>query len=350
MFTDVKYKEIENDPKYLLIDVRSEGEFVEASIPGAINIPLFNNEERAKVGTVYKQKGPNYARELGLEIVSPKIPSLMKQVRESLKERQYPLFFCWRGGMRSKSMATFYGLVYEGSYRLEGGYRSYREYILGRIPFMTIDVPTFVLHGMTGVGKTQLLYRLKERGFTILDLEGLAGHRGSAFGAIGINPVNQKMFDSKLYEALKEIQKADAVILEAESKRIGKIIIPDHIMDAKEKGQHILVHASIDTRISRILEDYQPEQYKESFVAAIDRIERKLPTDVRPLIRQSLEMNDFYTVAKLLLQHYYDPRYQYATDQYNGPFFEVYSDDLNNAVDSISQFILERINQLQTIS
>ncbi|MFV9510864.1 tRNA 2-selenouridine(34) synthase MnmH [Tepidibacillus sp. LV47] len=349
MFIDIKYEEIENDPKYLLIDVRSEEEFAEATIPGAINVPLFNNEERAQVGTIYKQKGPKYAKELGMEIVSPKIPSLVKQVREFLKEGQVPLFFCWRGGMRSKAMATFYGLIYEGTFRLEGGYRAYRQYILKRIPLMTIQIPTFVLHGMTGVGKTQLLHRLKEKGFAILDLEGLAGHRGSVFGAIGTHPVNQKTFDSRLYEVLKEIQRADAVILEAESKRIGKIVIPDHIMAAKEKGYHILVSASIETRVNRILQEYQSDKHKELLIAGIERIERRLPTEVRPFIRQGLENNDFYTVVKILLEHYYDPRYQYATNQYEGPFFKVNSDHLENAVEQISQFIHEKIQQLQTI-
>ncbi|WP_339063667.1 tRNA 2-selenouridine(34) synthase MnmH [Tepidibacillus marianensis] len=343
MFIDVKFETIEDDPKYVLIDVRSEGEYIEATIPNAINIPLFNNEERAKVGTVYKQKGPDKARELGLTIVSPKIPSLVKQVRDSLIDGQVPLFFCWRGGMRSKSMATFYGLIYNHTYRLEGGYRAYREYILSRIPLMTIHIPSFVLHGMTGVGKTQLLHGLKKQGFTILDLEGLAGHRGSAFGAIGTQPANQKTFDSNLYETLKEIHKSDAVILEAESQRIGKIIVPDQIMEAKENGQHILVHANTHTRVSRILEEYQLDKYKEPFVSGIERIERKLPTEIRPMIQESLEVNDFYTVVKLLLEHYYDPRYQFSTDQYQGPFFEVNSDLLNDAVEKIGQYIQGKV-------
>jgi len=343
MFIDVKFETIENNPNYVFIDVRSKGEFAEATIPGAINIPLFNNEERANVGTIYKQKGTDIAKELGLEIVSPKIPGLVKQVRESLNENQVPLFFCWRGGMRSKSMATFYGLIYNNTYRLEGGYRAYREYISSQIPFMTIKAPTFVLHGMTGVGKTQLLHGLKKQGFSILDLEGLAGHRGSAFGAIGTQPANQKTFDSYLYEVLKEMQTADAVILEAESQRIGKIIVPDQVMSAKENGQHILVNASIHTRVSRILEEYQLDKHKEPFVAGIERIERKLPTEIRPIIRESLEVNDFYTVVQLLLEYYYDPRYQFATDQYSGPFLEVNSNDLDYAIQKIGQYILDKI-------
>ncbi|GBF10957.1 tRNA 2-selenouridine(34) synthase MnmH [Tepidibacillus sp. HK-1] len=343
MFKDIQYTEIEDKKHHLLIDVRSPNEYHEATIPGAINIPLFDNEERALVGTVYKEKGSDIARELGLEIVSPKIPQLVKQVRQALQPGQVPVFFCWRGGMRSKSMATFYSLIYPEPYRLEGGYRAYRQYIVEEIPKMDLNIPTFVLHGMTGVGKTTLLYKLKELGLSIIDLEGMAHHRGSAFGAIGLEPVNQKTFDSQVYEVLKEIRQARAVVIEAESKRIGKIIVPDNIMNAKEHGHHILITASQPIRIQRILEEYRLDQYKEPFIDGLKRIERKLPTEVRPLLFAAVEKNEFYQAIQLLLEYYYDPRYQFATDQYQGSFFEVNSDNLDHAAREIVQYIENKI-------
>ena len=344
MFRDIAYEEVDlKKDKYLLIDVRSENEYEEATIPGAVNIPLFNNEERALVGTVYKQEGPLNARELGLKIVSPKIPSLVQAVRDNLKEDKYPLFFCWRGGMRSKSMATFYDLVYPKTFRLDGGYRAYREYILEKTASIKINTPAFVLHGMTGVGKTILLHKLKEKGLTVIDLEGLAGHRGSVFGAIGLEPNNQKTFDSNLYELLKVINKQDGFLIEAESKRIGKISVPDNILSAKEQGHHILTHASLPIRIGRILDEYQLDKNKENFVEAYLRIERRLPTEIRTLIRGYLETNDFYHVIELLLTHYYDPKYQFATDQYQGGFYEVSSDDIDEAVNKIQQYMQEVI-------
>jgi len=340
MITDISFSDAEKLDNGRFIDVRSENEFLEATIPGAMNVPLFNNEERARVGTVYKQQGAEKARELGLHLVSPKLPDLTQQIRTALKPDQIPIFFCWRGGMRSKSLAIFYDLVYPNVYRLEGGYRGYRQYILEQIPKLTLDMPVFVLHGMTGVAKTSLLYQLKEMGISIIDLEGLAGHRGSAFGAVGkVNPVNQKTFDSNIYQTLKEIQGANAVVLEAESKRIGKVMIPDHIITAKENGHHILVKASIETRVKRIIDEYQPYDHFADIHASWMKIEKRLPTEIRQLIHTALKENDFHTVTTLLLQYYYDPRYQYSTDQYQGDFFTVYSDDFNHAAEEIYRFI-----------
>ncbi len=351
MFRDIAYEEVDlKKDKYLLIDVRSENEYEEATIPGAINIPLFNNEERAQVGTVYKQEGPLYARELGLKIVSPKIPSLVQAVRDNLKEDQYPLFFCWRGGMRSKSMATFYDLIYPKTFRLDGGYRAYREYILEKIAEFNVEIPVFTLHGVTGVGKTILLHKLKAKGVSVIDLEGLAAHRGSVFGAIGLEPNNQKTFDSALFENLKVVNQTDAVIIEAESKRVGKISVPDNILLAKEHGHHVLIDASLPIRIQRILDEYQLDKNKEQFVDAYLRIERRIPTEFRPIIRNFIDNNDFYHVIELLLLQYYDPKYQFSTDQYEGNFFQVNSDDLDKAADEIFQYIQQIIQNKETIS
>lgn len=340
MIREINYADTEQLEDYLFIDVRSENEFEEATIPGAINVPLFNNEERAEVGTVYKEQGPEKARELGLNIVAPKLPELIGKVKKSLSSKQVPVFFCWRGGMRSKSMAIFYELVYPNVFRLQGGYRAYREFILSEISKLSLTMPVFVLHGMTGVGKTLLLYKLKEMGISIMDLEGLAGHRGSVFGGIGnVKPVNQKTFDSRIYPVLKQIQGADALVIEAESKRIGKITVQDQIMAAKEKGFHIMVEASVPTRVQRIVEEYQPHQYKEFIYESLYKIEQKLPTEVRVSIYDALEINDYHTVTSLLLEYYYDPRYQYSTDQYEGSFYKVNSDDLDHAARKIYRYI-----------
>jgi len=197
MFTDIKYRDTINQENYVFIDVRSPKEYKEATISGAINIPLFDDDEREKVGTVYKEKGPHKASQIGLEIVSPKIPVLMESINNSIEYQQKPIFFCWRGGMRSKTMATLYDLIYPREvYRLEGGYRAYREFILQKIEETRIEIPVFVLHGMTGVGKTLLLDKLKNKGIFTINLEGLAGHRGSIFGGIGdVNPVTREFMN-----------------------------------------------------------------------------------------------------------------------------------------------------------
>lgn len=350
MFLDIKYEDIDKLSNYIFIDVRSPDEYKEATIPNSINIPLFNNEERALVGTVYKEKGQVEATQLGVQIVSPKIPGFMENITE-LSTNKTPIFFCWRGGMRSKTMATLYDLMYpDSSYRLTGGYRAYREFILENINNTQITIPTFVLHGMTGVGKTMILNELEQLGLFVIDLEGLAGHRGSIFGGIGNVPVNQKAFDSELYEAFKNLNTSNSLIIEAESQRIGKIIVPDNILDAKSKGHHILVFASKETRIKRIIEEYQPVNFKNEIHDAIKKLERRIPTEHRKDLITAYENNNFEKVVAILLDHYYDPRYQFSTDQYHqGPFFEVNSDDIHAAAKAIHGYVLNTVNNKVTV-
>ncbi len=341
MFHDIKFADAEKNHDFLFIDVRSPKEFQEATIPGAINIPLFDNDERAKVGTIYKQEGQNKAVDLGVEIVSPKIPQFINKIKANLQSNQKPVFFCWRGGMRSKAMATFFSLVNKGYvYRLEGGYRAYRGYILKKINDTEIQIPTFILHGMTGVGKTILLYKLFDLGVNVLDLEGFAGHRGSIFGGIGhVSPKNQKTFDSKIYHFLRNINDQTEMVIEAESKRIGKVMVPENILTAKENGYHILIEASVEKRIERIISEYEPEKYKDSINDALTRLEMRLPTDIRTNLFTALAKDDYDTIVELLLKYYYDPRYQHSTDQYTGPFFTVNSDDLDYAAQQIATYI-----------
>lgn len=351
MFKDIKFTQINQLDQYLLIDVRSPSEYLEATIPNAVNIPLFDDEERALVGTSYKEQGKVTATYLGLDIVSPKIPKLMKEIEKALKPEQKPIFFCWRGGMRSKTMATLFSLVYPFEvYRLEGGYRGYREYIVEEINSIELKMPTFVLHGMTGVGKTTLLHKLLSKNIPVIDLEGLAGHRGSIFGGIGdVNPVNQKIFDSRMYEVLQEIKTKDAIVLEAESKRIGKVSLPENVITAKENGIHIIVTASMDKRIERIIEEYKPLENKDSLFDAFTRVSRRLPTEIRKEMDTAFSNDDFYTVVKLFLIYYYDPKYQYSTDQYKGPFHEINSDNLETAVDEIIKFINSKISKTESL-
>ncbi|MDD2497667.1 MAG: tRNA 2-selenouridine(34) synthase MnmH, partial [Desulfitobacteriaceae bacterium] len=164
----------------LFVDVRSEREFKVDHIPGAINVPLFNDEERALVGTVYKTQSPEQARYLGLKIVSPKLPDLVQLIQSQGEGREIVLY-CWRGGMRSLSLATVLDLMNIHVYRLSGGYKSFRRWICSYFSQDSLPFQVVVVHGLTGTGKTNVLKKLAERGVPVLDLEGLAGHRGSVF-------------------------------------------------------------------------------------------------------------------------------------------------------------------------
>ncbi|MFD1425370.1 tRNA 2-selenouridine synthase [Kroppenstedtia sanguinis] len=326
------------------IDVRSPGEFQTATIPGAANVPLFDNEERAQIGTLYKQQGKKEAIHLGMEIVSPKIPHLVKSVQE-VSQGRTPLLFCWRGGMRSRSMAVFLDLVEMPVLRLKGGYRAYRENVVQRLSNYCLQPRLIVLHGLTGVGKTALLHRLRTSGLPVLDLEGLAGHRGSAFGSLGeIHPRNQRMFDSLLLRTLEEYSEAPYLFMEAESRRIGRVHMPDFLEEAKEAGISVLVEASMETRVHHILDSYladagNHETFHQDVLDALARIDRRFPPETRTQLHEWAQREEYAPMVQTLLQEYYDPRYRHTQDPYEKTCaLRICSNDLDRATEDLKRF------------
>ncbi|MFC4769393.1 tRNA 2-selenouridine(34) synthase MnmH [Effusibacillus consociatus] len=344
MFRDVRYDEIKKRKDCVLIDVRSEGEYEESHIPGAVNIPVFTNEERAQVGTVYKQIGQEQAKELGLRIASAKLPELVKAVSEAAEDKE-PVVYCWRGGMRSKSIATVLDLMGMPVYRLEGGYRGYRESVADRLANFELKAKCVVLHGMTGVGKTELLNRLAADGEPVMDLEGMAGHKGSAFGSIGEKPRNQRMFDSLLLPRLEELAESPYIIIEAESRRIGRVNMPDFLVEAKQKGLHILLEAPLHIRVKRTLDQYVVEdpEFQDKVSGALRSIEKKLAHEDRQFAWQAVEENRYEDLVELLLVEYYDPRYKHTMQQYSGEFIKLDATDLNRCTESVKQTIREEL-------
>ena len=206
-----------------IIDVRSPKEFSQGHIPGAYNLPLFSNEERALVGTCYKQKGKEPAIKLGLEIVGPKMASFIEDARKISPNKQM-LVHCWRGGMRSSSMAWLLELTGFDVSILKGGYKAYRNFALA---IFNEDYKLKILGGKTGSGKTQLLHQMNKLGIQIIDLEAIAHHKGSAFGKIGhdAQPTSEQ-FENNLAMALQTLNAKKEIWLEDESKGIGKCFIP----------------------------------------------------------------------------------------------------------------------------
>lgn len=343
---DISVKEFLQYKEVIPVDVRSPQEFLDGSIPNAVNVPLFNDLERKEIGTIFKHIGADEAKWRGMEIVSPRIPSLLGKIRELTKQEKIPVLYCWRGGMRSKTVATFLEFAGVEVVRLQGGYKAYRQYTIEQIPLM-LPEKAIVLHGMTGVGKTEILMKLKEKGHPVLDLEALAAHKGSIFGAMGDNDGNnQKTFESLLFSALQQLT-CSFFIIEAESKRIGKITQPKELLEKKVNGFHFYLQSSISSRVNRIHQEYvepfQSETWFHDKIAEKLAILQKRVKDlrIRELLSEELENRNYRNLIQLLLNHYYDSRYQHRQLDYHGDFITINTDNIDEAVGEIASKIAQ---------
>lgn len=342
MFSDIAVEDLiplSEKNKMVLIDVRSPSEYKNFSIPGSINIPFFDDAERAEIGTLYKQVSVAAAKERGLAIISAKLPEFVKQFKQVEGNKTV---FCWRGGMRSRTTATLLSLMDVHVSRLEGGIREYRRWVLKQLEQSEAPFKAYVLNGLTGTGKTRILKALEEQGYPVIDLEGLANHKGSIFGHIGVEPHNQKVFDSLFVQQFRELEKAPFVLFEAESSRIGKVVIPNWVMELKANSIQLIIDMPMEERIKEIIEDYRPEEYQDECIAAFQRIKTRMPQDVSKQIEEDLETGEFASAVRLLLEFYYDSRYKHTGLQYPDQQKKVLQvRNLEEAIEAIKEQIPE---------
>ncbi len=298
----------------LLVDARTPAEFADGSIPGAINVPIFSNEERAEVGTLYKRQSKQAARQRGVRLVSPKIPDLIEQVEAAWQQGSGPVIvFCWRGGMRSKALTYFLNLAGIPARQLQGGHKRFRTHVCeffergqwGRL---------LVLRGMTGVGKTRLLKQLAGEGYPVIDLEGLAGHRGSAFGNLGLPPQpSQKSFEAALWDELRKVPPGSYALAEGESRHIGRLQLPARVYAALQLEVSLWVNASLDYRTQVILEDYPAlDSLREAFVAPITALKPRLGGEAVAQMLALLGAGSWEQLVRELMVLYYDPLYDHT--------------------------------------
>lgn len=322
MLREITYEDLEKgrlEASYLIIDVRTPGEYNSETIPGAINIPIFTDEEREVIGTTYVQESIDKAKQLGVEAVSRKLPDIYRQVNQLDKEYQHLIFFCARGGFRSRSVVVLFKSLGINAIRLDNGYKGYRRHVNQSLPKLVDEVQFRVLYGNTGSGKTEVLKKLKEKGQDILDLEGCANHRGSMLGGVGLGKASsQKMFESLVYHSLIN-RKSSTVYTEGESKKIGKVTMPDYLFNKIRAGENIEITANIETRIDNILRDYVNDT-DEELLNSLSYLTRSLGADNIERLSKMIRQHDYRPVIEELMIKYYDPMYEYKNREYIASF------------------------------
>jgi tRNA 2-selenouridine synthase len=295
-----------------VIDVRSPAEFAEDHAPGAINLPVLTNEERAEVGTIYVQDSRFKARRIGAAYIARNIARHLEAELADKPGAFHPLVYCWRGGQRSHAMATILSQVGWRTGVLAGGYKTWRRHVTARLYDGELALRVVLLGGPTGCGKTEVLARLGERGVQVLDLEGLAAHRGSLLGALKDQPQpSQKMFESRLLGLLDGFDPGRPLVVEAESSKVGERMVPPALWRAMAAAPRIELSAPPQARARYLVRAYRDIIEDR---AALDEAMRRLPT---PPGRKRLaawaglaDAGDFETLALELMELHYDPAYR----------------------------------------
>ncbi len=336
----------------VFIDTRTPQEFSEDHLPDAINLPILSNEERAIVGTIYKRVSQQEAVDKGIEFFSKKLPDFIKEINKYTKPNQEQkkrtdekktdysqkeiIIYCWRGGMRSGAITALLNSLKYNVWQLEGGYKAYRAYVREKLENFVIKPKIIVLWGLTCSGKTELLQHLPNT----LDLEGLAQHRGSLYGAIGLKPSSQKKFDNLFLQRLEQLNDQRYIITEGESRKIGDVQIPLFFYKAMLKGTNILVKRSIAVRAKESVREYFNSNKAITEIKKITLSLSKIISKNRKAeIVELLDKKKYQEAARILLEEYYDPLYGHTLDKKQYAF-EVNNDVLEEAVKTIREKII----------
>lgn len=296
------------DLQGICLDVRSPQEFAKAHIPGALSLPLLLDDERAQVGTCYQRRGREPAVLLGLRLVGARLADLAEQARAYCKGHEKALVYCWRGGERSASMVWLLQKVGLNVAQLQGGYKAYRQFIRSSLER---QLPLRVLGGFTGSGKTEVLGLLRQRGEQVIDLEGLAHHRGSAFGHLGQKPQpSGEMFENLLAQQWLHLDSGQSVWIEDESHLIGSCYLPDPVWNQMRAAPLIFLNIPQASRIDYLLRDY-PQVDAVTIRQSLERIERRLGGLRFRQACDALERKDWRELLSTVLS-YYDQAYTYG--------------------------------------
>lgn len=318
----------------IFIDTRTPKEFQEDHLPNAINIPILSNEERAIVGTLYKQVSKEEAINKGIEFFSEKMADYIKEV--SKYKPKLLIIYCWRGGMRSRTITSLLESLSYNVKQMSGGYKAYREYVRNELNNFQLNPRIFVLWGLTCTGKTALLLKLPNA----LDLECFAQHRGSLYGALGLSPNSQKRFDTLFLERIKQLNEQSYIIVEGESRKIGDVQIPQFFYKAMLKGTHLHITRNLNLRATEAVKEYlSSKEILIKFKTITQNLDRLLSNKRKQEILHLIDKKQHEEAVKILLTDYYDPLYSHTLKKMNFAT-EVNNDDEKKAIKEIKEIII----------
>lgn len=319
-----------------IIDVRSPAEFAEDHIPGAINCPVLDDAQRIEVGTLYKQVSPFEAKKIGAALVSENIARHLKERFLDRPKQWKPLIYCWRGGDRSGSMTTIFRAIGWPAGQLDGGYKAWRRHVIDQLAIFPAALRFIVIGGPTGSAKTHVLQAIGALGEQILDLETLACHKGSVLGALpGTGQPSQKLFETELMQTLAGFDPARPVYVEAESRKVGNLHVPEALMARIRAGECAFIEASLPARVSFLLRDYdyftRDPGYLSQRLAALHGLQSN---ETLSRWQAQVAAGEWPPLVEELLTLHYDPLYRrsqatHFAGQPNSPRFT--SDDLSPA-------------------
>jgi tRNA 2-selenouridine synthase len=298
-----------------IIDVRSPAEYAEDHIPGAISAPVLSNEERAIVGTLYTQVSPFEAKKRGAALIARNVAHHLETLFRDQPKQWKPLIYCWRGGQRSGAMAHILAQVGWQVGRLEGGYKNYRRHVLAELQQLPALFSFRVICGATGSGKSRILRVLRERGAQVLDLEHLAQHRGSLLGNLPeAEQPSQKMFETRLWDALRRFDAQHPVFVEAESRKIGTLALPDALLEKVRASECIVIDAPLPARITLLQEDYAHFLHDPALLSS--RLTHLTALHGHKMVEEWQRLatqGEWPQLVEELLTRHYDPAYRRST-------------------------------------
>jgi tRNA 2-selenouridine synthase len=330
------------DDGVCVVDVRSPAEYAHAHVPGAVSIPLFTDEERAQVGTAYVQQGKDEAIRLGLQIVGPRLTQYVDTVRVFAAERPL-LVYCWRGGMRSASLAWLFETAGFDVSTVVGGYKAFRRNVLASF---TAPWKLVIIGGRTGSAKTAVLHALAERGEQVLDLEAITNHKGSAFGALMEEPQpTSEQAANDMYRVLHGFDPARVVFVEDESRSVGRVFLPEDLFTAMQRAPIIVLDVPFEQRVQHLVTVYGAAP-AEGLIDGFTRIRTKLGGERWAAAVDYVQHGDLPNATRIGLE-YYDKTYEYCLTK-RPPDMITRCDVASRSIDDVARIVHEKAQELWT--